>query len=123
MNKREYKKEWVFYHYTDVKGLMAILKSGYIMESDPKNGDAHHGKGVYGNWLNPFKYSKREVANNNYAKFGLALERKGKTDYCIRTKVPKKNLKRIDQNGRGILLHKGIIPLRKGNFEVLYPSN
>lgn len=112
------KKEWKFYHYTDAEGLEGILESGRIKQSNPRQGDAYHGKGVYGNWMNPNKYSKNEVAENNYAQAGRSQERRGKTDYCIETRVPRDNLTRVAEDGRGILVHKGDVNLHNRDFKV-----
>lgn len=45
-------------------GVIAILQSGYIWESDPKYGDAFYGKGVYLTSIGPDSDTFKILLNN-----------------------------------------------------------
>ncbi|XP_060601428.1 uncharacterized protein LOC132754756 [Ruditapes philippinarum] len=103
-----------YYHHTDRDSARKILQSGYIKQSDPKQGDAAFGPGTYLTKNGPDK-SRSEVARNNYdgitKQFYESKIKEGKVDVAIEVKVPKGTVQPCPASGRDVHLYKGDLKL------------
>lgn len=102
-----------YYHYTDARGAQGIQETGMICASKDSGNDAMYGEGVYLNKMPPQRYSKTTIAENNYDGNTSYFTRRmddGKVDYCVKMRLPKSDVVRVDYE-RDVHLHQGDIDL------------
>ena len=58
----------ILYHYTSAGGIDGIRTTGVIRQSTDHIRDAMLGAGVYFTSMDPNRYSKEQIAQNNYCK-------------------------------------------------------
>lgn len=100
------------YHHTSGEAVNSIYDSGYIKQSDTKNGDAVFGSGVYANKMGP-ENSQMAIAKNNYGNTVFAQDQidKGKVDATIEFTYDRNEVKKMDADGREIRLIQEDIPV------------
>ena len=59
----------ILYHYTTAFGIDGISTTGVIRQSQDQIRDAMLGAGVYFTSMDPYRYSKEQIAQNNYCKY------------------------------------------------------
>jgi len=94
-----------FYHYTDEEGAKNIIRSGTIQASLKSmiKGDVAYGNGVYLTELNPWTYSKHQIAMNNWVNTSDATMNKLKNYFIL--SIPSGNIKNTNAEGRNIFLY------------------
>ncbi|XP_070186020.1 uncharacterized protein [Littorina saxatilis] len=108
----------LFYHYTSEWGLRGIKASGYIQESSDSNNHAWYGEGTYGTSLPPW-HGKYTIATNNWKRCGIFYVQKGKVDWAIEVKIPRRKIVVLRPGGRDILKHSGRIYLSDYKWRAL----
>jgi len=113
----------LYYHYTGVSALPAIINSNMLLESTrAKTGDAMYGDGVYFTQLSPLMHPSAEIYFNNWAQRLSDNKHLPKLAVCFEIKYDGKNMTEVGKNHkRDVWVYKGEdLPNLLGRLQKIY---
>ena len=119
----------LLYHYTDARGLRGIRRDKVIQETStkqqPGSRDMCFGSGVYLTSKDPAKYSKEELAENNWQGGGASMMDRGKLDHHVWIEIPETDpyLRLCSDEGRDVWLYRKAIDLDRFDWDCDVNSN
>ena len=119
----------LLYHYTDKRGLRGIRRDNMIQKTrtnqQPSSNDMRFGSGVYLTSKDPDKYSKEELAENNWQGGGASMMERGKLDHHVWIKIPERDpyLECFSDEGRDVWLYRKAIDLDRFDWDSDLNSN